>query len=196
MELRLIGLMMALLLTGCKESDSAYVTDVSQASPPSASPSETLIIPIDSSSASESHNDITPAEAKAFATKLLQKITVDEQFIKDAFELKEYDTLKKYALHDVPEYMNKPYSKVETQVPFISPYFPYSKVMDPYTSCDSALNKLAHLASIMGNVVRDDTAGMRQILRQEKEKYIAARDKCKKRVHMSYEEALKAYNAE
>lgn len=191
-----MGLSVLLLLAGCWKSDANVVKNASQDAQSSAAVSETLLVPVDASSSSLPHNDIKPAEARTFATKLLKKIMADERFVLDAYELKEYDILKKYALHDIPEYMNKPYSEVESKVPFLSPYFPYSDVMDPYTACDTALTKLAHLASIMGDLVREDTSSMRQIVREEKEKYIEARDKCKKRVHMSYEEAYQAYNAE
>lgn len=205
MKNKLLILLLAISLAGCGESDGTSVKDASpasQVSVPDSSAESTAVNTTELKKAKEfqesepSQNNITPAEAKAFAADLLKKITDDEQFVEDAYKLGEYETLKKYTLNDVPEYMKTPYSEVEAKVPFRSPYFPYSDVMSPYTSCDTALTKLAHLSSILADLVREDTADRRKLMRQEKQKYIEARDKCKKRVNMSYEDALKAYNAE
>lgn len=205
MKNKLLILLLAISLAGCGESDGTSVKDASpasQVSVPDSSAESTAVNTTELKKAKEfqesepSQNNITPAEAKAFAADLLKKITDDEQFVEDAYKLGEYETLKKYTLNDVPEYMKTPYSEVEAKVPFRSPYFPYSDVMSPYTSCDTALTKLAHLSSILADLVREDTADRRKLMRQEKQKYIEARDKCKERVNMSYEDALKAYNAE
>lgn len=205
MKNKLLILLLAISLAGCGESDGTSVTNASSASQVSVpdSSAESTVVNTEELKKSKEfqeseppQNNITPAEAKAFAANLLKKITDDEQFVEDAYKLGEYETLKKYTLNDVPEYMKTPYSEVEAKVPFRSPYFPYSDVMSPYTSCDTALTKLAHLSSILADLVREDTADRRKLMRQEKQKYIEARDKCKKRVNMSYEDALKAYNAE
>lgn len=137
--------------------------------------------------------DLTEIEAYEFAQELFKKIEDDEKFLKDAFELKEYNTLSKYVLTDWPEYTDRPHSYYpKAQVTYGSKYFPESDAVSPYTSCDTAFRDLYIYASAMQHLIREDTATFRKILRQEQKDYSKSKSRCKKRVDMTYEQALAA----
>ncbi|MEY2339775.1 hypothetical protein AB0879_016020, partial [Acinetobacter baumannii] len=69
-------------------------------------------------------------------------------------------------------------------------------VMYPYTSCDTAFTDLNLLANALYQQVREDTATMRKIVRQEDADYLKSKNKCEERVGLTYEEALAAEEAE
>lgn len=137
--------------------------------------------------------DLTETEAYEFAQELFKKIEGDEKFLRDAFELKEYNTLSKYVLTDWPEYVNRPHRFYpKAQVSYGYKYFPSGDTVSPYTPCDTALIDLNLYAGAMQHLIREDTATMRKILRQEEEDYLKSKARCKKRVDMTYEQALAA----
>ncbi|MEK5786006.1 hypothetical protein [Acinetobacter pittii] len=140
--------------------------------------------------------ELTPDEAKNFAVQLLKKINEDEKFILDAYELKEKDTLEKYVMNDWNEYVQKPFSGVEEKMGIGHAYFPSSTVMYPYTSCDTAFTDLNLYANALYQQVREDTATMRKIVRQEEADYLKSKAKCEARVKLTYEQALAADEAE
>ncbi|MDC5071469.1 hypothetical protein [Acinetobacter baumannii] len=140
--------------------------------------------------------ELTPDEAKKFAVQLLKKINDDEKFIRDAAELKEKETLEKYVMNDWNEYVQKPFSSVEEKMDIGHAYFPSSTIMYPYTSCDTAFTDLNLYANALYQQVREDTATMRKIVRQEEEDYLKSKAKCEARVSLSYEQALAADEAE
>ena len=116
-----------------------------------------------------------------------------KKLLKDAFELREYNTLSKYVSSDWIAYTDQPHRYYpKAQVTFGSKYFPESDTVSPYTSCDTAFRDLFIYANAMQNVVREDTATLRKILRQEKEDYDKSKARCKKRVDMTYQEAWEA----
>lgn len=145
-------------------------------------------------SASETISEgLTETEAYEFAQELFKKIDADEKLLKDAFELREYNTLSKYVSSDWIAYTDQPHRYYpKAQVTFGSKYFPESDTVSPYTSCDTAFRDLFIYANAMQNVVREDTATLRKILRQEKEDYDKSKARCKKRVDMTYQEAWEA----
>lgn len=130
-------------------------------------------------------NSLTPVEAKSFAIKLLKKINDDERFVLDAYALKEQPTLEKY-FYDVQAYM-KPNPE-----DFSDSYWIDSNALAPYTKCDTALIDLQLYASAMSRQLRDDTATMRKIVRQEEKDYKKSKSECEKRVNLTYEQALAA----
>ncbi|EHU3413510.1 hypothetical protein AXE46_RS08095 [Acinetobacter baumannii] len=140
--------------------------------------------------------ELSPDEAKRFATGLLKKINDDEKLIRDAYELKEEKTLEKYVLNDWNSYVQKPFSEVEEKMGYGHLYFPSSAVMYPYTSCDTAFTDLNLLANALYQQVREDTATMRKIVRQEDADYLKSKNKCEERVGLTYEEALAAEESE
>lgn len=133
--------------------------------------------------------ELSPVEAKSFATLLLKKINDDEKFVLDAYELKEQPTLEKY-FYDLQAYMQP--------VPddFTKSYWPDSDLLSPYTKCDTALRDLQLYANALSHQLRDDTASTRKIVRQEEEDYRKSKAKCEERVNLTYEEALAADEAE
>ncbi|WP_227591969.1 MULTISPECIES: hypothetical protein [Acinetobacter] len=134
--------------------------------------------------------ELTPDEAKKFAVQLLKKINDDEKFIRDVYELKEKETLEKYVMHDWNDYVQKPFSAVEEKMGIGHAYFPSSTVMYPYTSCDTAFTDLNLYANALYQQVREDTATMRKIVRQEEDDYLKSKAKCEARVKLTYEQAL------
>lgn len=137
--------------------------------------------------------DLTETEAYNFAQELFKKIEEDEKFLKDAFELKEYNTLSKYVSTDWLEYTDQPHRYYpKAQVNYGSKYFPEGDAVSPYTACDTAFRDLYLYASAMQNLVHDDTAILRKILRQEENDYLKSKARCKERVDMTYEQALTA----
>lgn len=152
---------------------------------------------VKSESTSNANADITPKEAKAFAEQLYNKIVKDQQFLEDAFELKEYDILSKYIITDWAAYANAPHQyapRALSKGGFV--YYPSSEVMYPYSVCDTAYSDLNIYAGTMEMLLREDTANLRQIMRQEKEDYEKSVAKCKHRVELPYSEALAEDNAE
>lgn len=147
--------------------------------------------------ASNTHDDITPEEANAFAEQLYQKIVKDQRFLEDAFELQKPDTLRKYTIMDWVSYADTPHQyapRALAQVGFV--YFPKSEVMYPYSVCDTAFQELSLYASAMGMRLREDTADSRQILQQEKGSFEKSVAKCKHRVELSYADALAEFDSE
>lgn len=141
--------------------------------------------------------DLTDVEAYNFAQELFKKIDDDEQFLKDAFELKEYNTLSKYVSSDWIEYTDQPHRYYpKAQVSYGSKYFPESDTVSPYTACDTAFRDLYLYANAMQDLIREDTATLRKILRQEENDYYKSKARCKKRVDMTYEQALAADESE
>lgn len=141
--------------------------------------------------------DLTRTEAYEFSQELFKKMEEDEKFLKDAFELKEYNTLSKYVLTDWLEYTDRPHRYYpKAQVTYGSKYFPESDAVSPYTSCDTAFRDLYLYASAMEKLLRDDTATNRQTYRTRKENYLKSKARCKARVDMTYEQALDAADKE
>ncbi|ORF03604.1 hypothetical protein BGI05_05170 [Snodgrassella alvi] len=192
MKNKLLILLLAISLAGCGESDGTSVKD---ASPVSVAISEAVSSQTENVDVSEIAEPLKPEEAKSFATKLLKKINDDELYIKDAYKLGEYKIIDQYVLVDLPNYMMNPYSEAEVNS-IGTKYFPESDVMNPYASCDTALRDLSIYAGALSRQLKSDTAITRKIVREEKEDFEKSRAKCKKRVNMNYEDALKAYNAE
>lgn len=137
----------------------------------------------------EDKNNLTTEEAKQFAVNLLKKINDDEKFILDAYELKEQATLEKY-YYDVQAYMRPDPDD------FSKSYWIKSDLLAPYTKCDTALLDLQLYALALKNQLREDSATMRKIVRQEKEDYQKSKAKCEERVNLTYEQALAADEAE
>ena len=139
------------------------------------------------------NEELSNFEAYEFAQELYKKIESDEKFIEDAFELKEYNTLSKYVSTDWIEYTEQPHRFYpKAQVTYGSKYFPEGKSVAPYTACDTAFRDLYIYASAMQHLILEDTATFRKILRQEQEDYLKSKSRCKKRVDMTYEQALAA----
>lgn len=179
---KLILIVSMLALTGCsKKVDSDQLNDSPQASSETKVQQEELVDP--------ALKKLTPDEAKSFATKLLKKIDDDEKYVLDAYELKEQPTLEKY-FYDVQAYMQP--------IPddFTKSYWTDSDALAPYTKCDTALRDLQLYASALSQQLKDDTATTRKIVRQEEEDYRKSKAKCEERVHLTYEQALAADEAE
>lgn len=178
------------ILTGCSNSDNKPTSENE-----TATPTETKV-ETQSNTLTESQepvSDLTEAEAYEFAKTLYKKINSDERFVKDAFELKEYNTLSKYVLSDWFEYTNQPHRYYpKAQVSYGSKYFPQSDAVSPYTACDTAFGDLFLYANAMQHLLREDTAVSRKILRQEEEDYLKSKARCKERVDMTYEQAVTA----
>lgn len=139
--------------------------------------------------ASSDTKNMTPVEAKKFITELFKKINDDEKFVLDAYELKEQATLEKY-FYDVQAYM-QPNSE-----DFSDSYWIDSEALAPYTKCDTALRDLQLYANALSNQLKDDTATMRKIVRQEEEDYKKSKSQCEERLNLTYEQALAADEAE
>ena len=179
---KLILALAVLTLAGCnKESASQLESDSIEAASSSTAKKE-------DSNISES-KELSAAEAKNFATLLLKKINDDEKFVLDAYELKEQPTLEKY-FYDLQAYMQP--------VPddFTKSYWPDTDSLSPYTKCDTALRDLQLYANVLSHQLRDDTASMRKIVRQEEADYRKSKAKCEERVNLTYEQALAADEAE
>lgn len=179
---KLILVVCMLALTGCsKKVDSDQLNDSPQASSETKVQQEELVDP--------TLKKLTPGEAKSFATKLLKKIDDDEKYVLDAYELKEQPILEKY-FYDVQAYMQP--------IPddFTKSYWTDSDALAPYTKCDTALGDLQLYALALSQQLKDDTATTRKIVRQEEEDYRKSKAKCEERVHLTYEQALAADEAE
>lgn len=178
-----------------QETAKASTPPVSTAQEPSvAEPKETVAA---AASEPDSSEDLTEKEAYEFAQDLFKKIEDDEKFVKDAFELKEENTLFKYVVTDWPEYVNKPHRFYpKAQVIHGYKYFPSGEAVSPYTPCDTALLDLNLYASAMQHLIREDTATLRKILRQEEEDYLKSKARCEARVKVSYEQALADHEKE
>ncbi|MHA4952226.1 hypothetical protein [Acinetobacter pittii] len=188
---KLILIVGLLALTGCsKEPVVEKTTDSNVATQPEVT-SQT-----DQATASSDAKELTPDEAKHFAVQLLKKINDDEKFLRDAYELKEVETLEKYVMYDWNDYVQKPFSSIEEKMGFGHMYFPSSTVMYPYTSCDTAFTDLNLFANALYQQVREDTATMRKIVRQEEADYLKSKAKCESRVSLTYDQALAADEAE
>lgn len=194
----LLAIALLLLLTSCGEADTSVRFDDAP-EPVSAR----LAVPATSEAtddlltyaASEPEKELTPAAAKAFATSLLKKIDDDEKFILDAYQLGEFNTLNKYMLVDLHNFMMKPYSKYEVD-DIGSKYFPLSAVAKPYLSCDTALRDFSGYGFALLRLMKDDSADLRKIMRQQKKNFEESKAKCRHRVSLSYEDALKEFNTE
>ncbi|WP_239326441.1 hypothetical protein [Snodgrassella gandavensis] len=142
-------------------------------------------------------SNITPQEAKQFATKLLEKINYDEKLILNAYKHDDYNTINKYTLYDINDFITKPYSKVEENFFLIKKYFPFSEVMFPYLYCDTALIKLAKYAGSLGIQLSNSNDWItKEMIEEERLDFERAKFKCSQRVNMTYEEALKAHKIE
>ncbi|WP_228718960.1 hypothetical protein [Acinetobacter pittii] len=188
---KLILIACLVALTGCskeptaeKSNDSGqYVSGVTTQQDAAAYAEE-------QANAASDVKELTPDEAKKFAVQLLKKINEDEKFIRDAYELKEQQTLEKYVVTDWNSYVQQPYSSVEEKNGFGHLYFPSSSVMYPYTSCDTAFTDLNLFAVALSHQLREDSATMRKIVRQEEADYLKSKAKCEERVNLTYEQAL------
>lgn len=136
--------------------------------------------------------EISPEQARNFAKKLYQKIDDDEKFLRDAYQLKEQQTINKYQLKDWPNYVNVPYGEAEAKMQFGHPYFPNSQVASPYTICDAAFSELYSWAGTMNTLLKEDTAVMRKIVREHEQNYLESKAECSKRVKMTYDQAYDA----
>ena len=184
----LIVLLSVLALIGCtKEPVNENASDKEQ-SPSSSAIANNIV--------SSDVEELTPTEARNFAVNLLKKINDDEQFIRDAYELKEIATLEKYVLNDWNNYVSKPFSPVEEKIGFGHLYFPSSNAMSPYTICDTAFTDLNLYANALYKQLREDTATIRKIVRQEEADYLKSKAKCEERVNLTYDQALAADEAE
>ncbi|AZN69312.1 hypothetical protein DX910_14690 [Acinetobacter haemolyticus] len=172
------------VLVGCSNQSNQSI-DVEH---PEATVSDTNL--------STNSDDITSEEAQTFATKLYQKIEGDQQFLEDAFELKEYQTLSKYVLSDFSEYISTPHIYAPRAIGYINKYFPDSNLIDPYNICDTAFRDLSLYAGAMMNLTREDTAVLRQILKQEKDDFLKSKAKCEHRINLTYEQAVDEYEKE
>ncbi|RSN77891.1 hypothetical protein [Acinetobacter haemolyticus] len=143
-----------------------------------------------------SNEDITPEEAQAFATNLYQKIESDQQFLEDAFELKEYQTLSRYVLSDFSEYISTPHIYAPRAIGYMNKYFPDSDVLNPYNVCDTAFRDLSLYAGAMMHLAREDTAELRKILSQEKDDFLKSKAKCEHRINLTYKQAVDEYENE
>lgn len=141
-------------------------------------------------------SEMSEDQAKEFAINLLSKINEDEKFIKDAYELKEQATLEKYVITDWNKYVQTPFSEIEAKEGFGHLYFPKSEVAAPYIPCDTAFTDLQLYASTMSQHLRDDTATMRKIVRQEEQDYLKSKAQCEARINMTYKQAYEAYEKE
>lgn len=178
------------ILTGCSNSDNKPTSENE-----TATPTETKV-ETQSNTLTESQepvSDLTEAEAYEFAKNLYKKIDSDERFVKDAFELKEYNTLSKYVSSDWIEYSEQPHRYYpKAQATIGRKYFPQNGAVTPYNSCDTAFTDLYLYANAMQDLLREDTAVSRKILRQEEEDYLKSKARCKERVDMTYEQAVTA----
>lgn len=180
------------LLFGCSEQVENKVEPIKSdaeniASEPSISSPVTV----------KSASDITQEEAEEFAKELQKKIHEDEQFLLDAFELKEYETLSNYVITDWHNYANKLHKYAPRAVAeYGQVYFPNSDLINPYNVCDTAFRDLNLYAGAMMNIAREDTAIDRKILRQEKEDYEKSKAKCDHRVSIGYVKASEEYENE
>jgi hypothetical protein len=142
-----------------------------------------------SSSEKQISTEVSSDDAKQFAVQLLKKINDDEKFVLEAYELKEQPVLEKY-FYDIQAYMQP--------IPddFTKSYWPDSDSLSPYTKCDTALRDLQLYASALSHQLKEDTASMRKIVRQEEEDYRNSKAKCEERVNLTYEQAVAADEAE
>ena len=140
------------------------------------------------------HEDLSETEAFEFAQELYKKIDTDEKFVKDAFELKEEQTLDHYVVNDWFEFANKPHRfSPKALAQYGNVYFPDGDVMKPYFVCDTAFRDLNIYAGAMERVVNQDSAINRKILRQEQADFLKSKELCSKRVSMSYADAFTDY---
>ncbi|MFW1760578.1 hypothetical protein [Acinetobacter calcoaceticus] len=188
---KLILILGLLTLAGCsKEPVTEKPTDSEQYVSGVATQQDAAAYAEQQANAASDVKEFTPDEAKKFAVQLLKKINDDEKFIRDAYELKEEETLEKYVMHDWNNYVQQPFSAVEEKMGIGHAYFPSSAVMYPYTSCDTAFTDLNLYANALYQQVREDTATMRKIVRQEEADYLKSKAKCEARVRLTYEQAL------
>ena len=89
-----------LALTGCSKEPVVEKTTDSNVATQQEATSQT-----DQATASSDAKELTPDEAKHFAVQLLKKINDDEKFLRDAYELKEVETLEKYVMYDWNNYV-------------------------------------------------------------------------------------------
>ena len=144
-----------------------------------------------------SSEDLTETEATEFAKELFKKIEDDEKFLLDAFELREEQTIFRYVATDWHNYANKPHKFYpKAQQEFGNVYFPEGDIMKPYFVCDTAYRDLNIYAGAMEQVVDQDTAINRKILRQEKDDFVNSKTLCAKRIALKYEQALADYENE
>lgn len=201
------------LLAGCDKQSTSVTFDASavEASPArmavpataseSVSLSESASVPADSKQeilfyhAEDPDKELTPEDAKKFATKLLKLMDEDEKYIMDAFQLGEYQTIQKYMMVDLNKFTTRPYSKKEVKH-IGDKYFPLSEVMYPYTPCATAMTDWDIYLGVLLLQLRKDTAEARRLVRQEKKDFDESRKKCRHRVSISYEQALKEDKAD
>ena len=140
---------------------------------------------------------LTPKQARDFAHNLYKKIEEDEQFIGDAVELGEYETLIKYD-GDWFKYANTPHSyndSTSTSEMGYS-YWPNSEQLAPYTDCNIAFINFKILVGTRARQFREDSSETRKRVRENYKRYQESKAACKKRVDMTYEKAWKAEEAE
>lgn len=188
---KLILIVGLLALAGCsKEPTTERTSDSEQYVSGVATQQDAAAYAEQQANAASDIKELTPDEAKKFAVQLLKKINDDEKFIRDAYELREENTLEKYVMNDWNSYVQKPFSSVEEKMGIGHAYFPSSTVMYPYTSCDTAFTDLNLYANALYQQVRKDTATMRKIVNQEEADYLKSKAKCEARVKLTYEQAL------
>lgn len=180
---KIILIFVVLLLSGCAEhKEKSQITDDTNVSAVTENPQTQLTTVTEVIK-------LTPIEAKAFAENLLKKINDDEKFINDAYALKEQNTLEKYF------YDNQSY-KFPDPENYQNSYWKDPEALAPYTKCSTALDDLQLYANALKNKLREDTATMRKIARQEKEDYEKSKAQCERRAKLTYEQALTEDNSE
>ncbi len=122
----------------------------------------------------------SPEEAHKFATEYYQKVLEQEAFLKDAVRLKEVATVNKISIDAITS----------------KPKWPQDGSADPYTECDTAWIDLGLLASVQHKLLREESAELKRIERQEAADYAKSKAACAKRVKMTPAQAIAAEAAQ
>ena len=162
-----------LVLTGCGSE------------PEDSLEKESLAMPTSEVTTELAESELSPDEAKKFATDLLQKIDDDEQAVRAAYEQKDTASLDRYSTETLVYINPNPNDMFDT-------YWIDSDVLDPYVKCDTALRDLYIYTGSLSMQLKNDTESLRDIAKKEEQDYIQSKTQCEDRVAMSYEEAKQA----
>lgn len=126
-------------------------------------------------SATQTKPEMTLTQAHAFAEKYLSKLNEQELYLMDAVKLNEIKTV----------------DRIESDLLNI-PEWPESVTLNPYTKCDTAWRDLFILAGAHSMSLKEQSATLMKIVRQETSDYQNSKSKCEARVNMTPEQAAQA----